>query len=232
VFSPTPGAPYVHHTLTHGCGNSLSALQGMNLKINQPFPCQSSLLNDEGSSPLGLYALLQSYFRYICIAYILSIESCRFEGDQKCPTLLYASAPGTSPLVVPPAAGFRVGQVSNRYVVIEAHISNPNLVVGVNVTSLVKLHFTSTLRANDAQSLILGNLPTNFPPIFPNAPSVHLEATCPSACTKGFTGNLNVFSSMLHMHLIGKQIWSSKYSSAGNLIVLKHLLSCFLPFDN
>ena len=153
-----------------------------------------------------------------------------YEGDPNCGVLLYASAPGTTPLVVPPEAGFRVGQSSNRYIVIEAHISNPNMVVGVNITSLVKLHFTSTIRANDAQSLILGNLPTNFPPINPNNPSLHLEATCPSACTKRFSGDLHVFSSMLHMHLIGKQAWSTKYSPAG--IYQSSLYTIYYPHDH
>jgi len=37
------------------------------------------------------------------------------------------------------------------------------------------------------------------------------ELTCPEACTNQFPHPINVFGSILHMHQIGSQIWSSHY---------------------
>jgi hypothetical protein len=39
---------------------------------------------------------------------------------------------------------------------------------------------------------------------------VVFESLCPAACTETFGGDLNVFSSVPHMHKLGKEMWVSQ----------------------
>ena len=49
-----------------------------------------------------------------------------------------------------------------------------------------------------------------------NASEFIVQSSCRSECTKWFPNTLNVFSSFLHMHSFGKQIWTNQYDASGN----------------
>ena len=62
----------------------------------------------------------------------------------------------------------------------------------------------------------------------------HYETTCSPSCTKNYPESRVVFSSYLHMHKVGRQIWYSltRFDESGSIyersiLVLK---SCFISF--
>ena len=72
------------------------------------------------------------------------------------------------------------------------------------------------MRPNDAGMITLGDPLTLFPDIPSGAQNAHFETSCPSACTARFSHEIHVFNSFLHMHELGKEIWSTRWSGEGN----------------
>ena len=94
----------------------------------------------------------------------------------------------------------------------EIHLDNPNLHENVKVNSGIKLYYAEKkLRKYDAGCLVLGDGAVTFPDIPARKPRNHYESTCPAACTERFRGDIYVFSSFLHMHSFGKEMWTTKY---------------------
>lgn len=192
TYLKTPGEPYVHHVLVHACGNNLNYLKTyLNVDTARPFPCSGSSINSAGNSPLAI-----------------------------CPMLIYANAKGGSALRIPDEAGFKLSATGNRYIIVEVHVNNPSATTGINITNIVRLKTTSTLRRSNAATMIVGDSLVSFPNIASGSTNVHYEATCTPACTSQFPGTVNVFRSFLHMHLYGKSMWSTKYirNSTGAIV--------------
>lgn len=148
-----------------------------------------------------------------------SMASCVSPTGTVCNTLVYGWAVGGGPLVVPQAAGFRMGTSADdiQHIVLEIHYDNPGFVPGQVDNSGVTLYYTNTAnaRANDASTTVLGDPLVLFPKIPSGQPLHHMEAVCPGPCTTKALGSttLNVFGSFLHMHSYGRQIYTSKAPS-------------------
>jgi hypothetical protein len=61
--------------------------------------------------------------------------------------------------------------------------------------------------------LTLGDPKVKFPKAPAKQARVVYEATCPASCTETFGGDITVFSAMIHMHKVGKEVWSTLKSS-------------------
>ena len=187
--------PYVHHVLVHACGNDLNALHALDLYEDGTFPCQTRDLSAHGNSPSGL---------------------------GPCSSIIYGGAVGGHPFVVPDEAGILIGS-DLRYIVMEAHLDNPNLDTGVTVTDIARFHTTSTLRPENAGSMVVGD-PAVLLDVIPGGNNdKHFETTCPSGCTKTFPVERHVFSSFLHMHQVGRTIWTSLMKYDGDNLVSKNI---------
>ena len=194
VYYEQDYGPYVHHVLVHACGNDLDAVKDMDLYDDKPFPCQKNNIDKQGTSP---------------------------SGTDACFSVIYGGAVGGDPFVLPEDAGVLIG-TDIRYIVVEAHIDNLNLDSGVLITDIIRVHTTSTLRTHNAGSMVVGD-PAVFLPTIPQGQSdAHYETTCPMDCTNTFTTDRYIFSSFVHMHQVGKTIWTSLLKYDENVLISKH----------
>jgi hypothetical protein len=92
-----------------------------------------------------------------------------------------------------------------RYGILQVHYNNPNGLAGLVDRSGVLMEITSTTRQYSAAFLIVG-IQNNAISIPPNKDNYGMESdkvTVPSS----LNGKI-IFSSVLHMHLLGKRIWT------------------------
>jgi hypothetical protein len=132
---------------------------------------------------------------------------------------LYAWAVGMDPFETPENVGFRVGQDAvTQYIVLEIHYNNPEKTAGIIDSSGVRMTMTADLRPIDAGIFVLG---VNTGDINIPADTEVYELT--STCSEKQTGSLPpakkinalvddyvVFSSGLHMHQHGRQIYTEQ----------------------
>jgi hypothetical protein len=198
AFQPNITSPRVHHVLLHSCGDVVGKAYSMS-NTGTVLPCLSTSINSHGTSPLG---------------------------RDGCTSLFIGWAPGVPSVSLPQDVGFKIGVGATRYLVMEFHIDNPMLEEGTTIQSSITLHTTSngTFRTFDAGSMTIGDPAVTLGydyynskdvPIPGNTSRVHYEASCPQLCTKRMPGPIQVFSSFLHMHKMGKELWSTHYDSNG-----------------
>ena len=78
----------------------------------------------------------------------------------------------------------------------------------------VRIYFTTKKRKHEVGVLQLGGVGgTSIPS---NTSEFMVQSSCRSQCTQWFPHTLNVFTSFLHMHSFGKQIWTNQYASDGS----------------
>ena len=219
AVEPAYQSSAVHHVLVHSC--SVPADLG-------------GFFTKKVSDMVGLYSL--SYGgawpgQAQHAADPTSEQGCSPLGQSYCTQLVFGNARGAGPVILPQEAGYRVGLGAgvSRYLVLEAHINNPNdAVTGVVVSDLVNLYFASRLRPNDAGTLIVGDpslsqegkaLPTG---VVTSQYNYACTPTCtqmlgagggsgtPATAANNKVPTINIFSSFLHMHAWGRQAWSTK----------------------
>jgi hypothetical protein len=125
-------------------------------------------------------------------------EACGFTNANW--KLIYAWAPGTGPLVLPPEAGYPVGPADPGHYVLQIHYNNVAGLVGETDGSGVQLCTTTTLRPNDADIMAFGGM--NFADIGPNEQkTLSCTTTIPALLDSYFP--VNLFRSWPHMHKLG-----------------------------
>lgn len=117
---------------------------------------------------------------------------------------------------MPREAGFRVKK-GRAFVVVESHYDNPEDIVGNVDSSGVRLYYTNTMRDNDAGSLLIGDSVVDRLGNVVLSDFVY-QHTCPSGCTEKFKEPINIFGSTLHMHTVGREIYTNKFSKNGTFI--------------
>ena len=125
--------------------------------------------------------------------------------------ILWAWAPGIDDTLLPPEAGFLVGDAAQgrHTFIVQVHYNDP-LLQGVTDDDGIDVLVTPTLRENTAGIFSQGDIPTIAIP--PGNPSFDYTATCPSLLTQGLLDHeIHVFSSFLHAHEIGSAITSEVY---------------------
>lgn len=135
---------------------------------------------------------------------------------QKCSSLLYAWAVGGQPVLLPAEAGVRVGNLTNKRLIIEIHYNNPGLDVGERDSTKVRMIMSKTLREHDAGVLVVGDPGLGMDDLKPGQEIVHRAAECSKECTSRAIPageNVTVFAGFPHMHSFGKQIWTNVYNS-------------------
>mmetsp|Transcript_21640 Transcript_21640/g.38210 ORF Transcript_21640/g.38210 Transcript_21640/m.38210 type:complete len:611 (-) Transcript_21640:44-1876(-) len=128
-----------------------------------------------------------------------------------CRTINFAWASGGEAIVLPPNAGFPVGENRSRYYLLETHYDNPFKHENQVDSSGIRLHLTENLREHDAGILNIGDPFVTFDAL-PAGQISERSAECSSECTaKMFSEPINVFGSGLHMHAFGKRIRTHLY---------------------
>lgn len=163
------------------------------------------------------HLLLHSCSQYYGMQYTNNPQEC-VSPLGTCTTLIYGWAVGGGPLVLPDDVAFR----DHRYLVIEMHYDNPDMLSGLVDNSGVILHFADEQQTHEATSLILGDVITRMESLAAGEDDLKRVSVCPEECTSTFTEPLNVFASFLHMHSFGKTIWTSHYDSSGGLQAIEN----------
>eukprot|EP00029_Vermamoeba_vermiformis_P009811 TRINITY_DN5025_c0_g1_i1.p1 TRINITY_DN5025_c0_g1~~TRINITY_DN5025_c0_g1_i1.p1 ORF type:complete len:918 (+),score=220.33 TRINITY_DN5025_c0_g1_i1:175-2928(+) len=132
---------------------------------------------------------------------------------------LYAWAVGMDPFETPENVGFRVGQNAvTQYIVLEIHYNNPEKTKGIVDSSGVRMTMTADLRPIDAGIFVLG-VDTGSINIPGNSDVFELTSTCsakqtgslpPANKINALVDDYIVFSSGLHMHQHGRQIYTEQ----------------------
>lgn len=144
--------------------------------------------------------------------YVLSIADGEVERDpnDSCfewpASILWAWAPGIEDTMLPPEAGFLIGDAEGgqHTFILQVHYNDP-LLQGITDNDGLDVLITPTLRPNAAGIFSQGDIHTiSIPPGQAAYPHV---ATCGEALTQGLLSHeINVFSSFLHAHEIGAAI--------------------------
>jgi hypothetical protein len=198
AFYPRFTSKFIHHVLVHTCGTVVGT--AWNMTKDTVLPCQSTSLDDHGNSPLG---------------------------NGGCTSIWYGWAPGIPPVSLPLEAGYRMGSGGSRYIILEFHIDNPTGASGSVDGSVDIFTVNGTLRKYDAGSMVVGDPTVSLDvvigpggrgsrvPMAKGTKRKHFETSCHSACTKYMYGPINIFSSFLHMHKFGKEIWTTQFDTDG-----------------
>jgi hypothetical protein len=135
---------------------------------------------------------------------------------------------------MPPEAGVLLTN-QNKYLIMETHYNNADLVTDSVDESGVILYYTDKLRPNEAGALNTGD---PFVSLFrtPVVSGKKYTFTCPSQCTEMFQEPVNIFAGFLHMHWTGHEILENKFSKNGtfveqiNAVCVAVALVCSIPF--
>lgn len=124
-----------------------------------------------------------------------------------CSDLLYGWAVGGPPLVLPENAGVRMGG-GQKFVLMEVHYDNPALIQLQSQVS-VRIYNTVQLRAQDVGFLRLG-VPAGSISIPAGQSSYGMSSDC--VIPADFPEDAaTVFASGLHMHEVGKEVFTNVY---------------------
>jgi len=139
--------------------------------------------------------------------------------NQGCSGLAYAWAVGGGPLVIPPEAGLRMGKQPGaiKYLVLEIHYNNPDVIQGATDASGVILTYTPEIRKYDSATIVFGDILVSEYPIPGQSDGYKVEANCPSECTSRWSNDIIVFADFLHMHEHGKSMWSTQWRDGNRL---------------
>jgi hypothetical protein len=118
--------------------------------------------------------------------------------------------------VLPAEAGFLLTD-KIKFLIMETHYSNPDLVAGSVDQSGVTLFYADKLRQHEAGVLNTGD-PTVSLYGSPVVNGKTYQFSCPSECTQKFRQPVNVFASFLHLHVTGKEIYENKYAKNGTFL--------------
>lgn len=120
---------------------------------------------------------------------------------------------GTSPSLpdysFPSITGLPFGKGSYEYFAIEVHYNNPKGLKGESDPGTgLRLFFTENLRPNEIGILTVGQFVLDIPP---NQPEVRAATSyCPSQCSSRFKQNITLVAQALHMHGLGKSIYTTR----------------------
>jgi dopamine beta-monooxygenase len=87
---------------------------------------------------------------------------------------------------MPPDAGLPIGTNNTKWVAVELHYNNPELVKGIQDRAGIRIYYTDKLRRFDVGVLTVSQPDLLLPPGRPYFP-VNVSV-CPSACTKRCVG--------------------------------------------
>ncbi|KAL3870711.1 hypothetical protein ACJMK2_038755, partial [Sinanodonta woodiana] len=126
---------------------------------------------------------------------------CPLTPAVQCTELLAMWTVGAPGRCFPALAGFKIGTSGYRYVTLQVHWSNPELVTTLKDNSGMRLYYTPVLRQHDAGVLVTGQRDLQIPP---GELDFNVVGSCTSACsTEILTGSIWLTSSTIRMHRIG-----------------------------
>ncbi|XP_043470851.1 tyramine beta-hydroxylase [Leptopilina heterotoma] len=149
----------------------------------------------------------------------------RPQKTQICKKVLAAWAMGADAFVYPEDAGLSIGGANfNRYVMLEVHYNNPELLENTIDSSGIQFFLTKTLRKYDAGVMELGLEYTDKMAIPPQQEAFPLSGHCIMECTGvGLPqSGIKIFGSQLHTHLTGTKVVTRHVRNGEELPLLNY----------
>lgn len=232
-----PSAPLVHHFVLHDCGDSLFN----NVAYRLSLPPQACLANpataaSHGQSPLGQLGCVSFVYTWAPGVSSLVLPAAAgiragtggarylvLEVHMNNPTLM-ANVPLNAGvrLYLTATGSFRANDAGALLIGDPVVSFSERALSSFILTHCrVLLSACSSLVAPAAVSFLIPCLrrAARLGPIPPRTALVHRAGTCSSACTARFGGEVTVFSSFLHMHMLGRQAWTSLRRTDGSRII-------------
>uniref|UniRef100_A0A914XB51 DOMON domain-containing protein n=1 Tax=Plectus sambesii TaxID=2011161 RepID=A0A914XB51_9BILA len=128
-----------------------------------------------------------------------------FSPMRKCKDYQAVWAVGGEDFVYPSNMGSPMfGDSKQRFVLLEMHYDNSNLTPGITDSSTLRFYLTEQLRPVETGKLTMG-MPVNPVQLVipPKQQRFTTYAYCPGKCTSRMTEPINVFTGLLHTHLLG-----------------------------
>ena len=153
-------------------------------------------------------------------------STCPSSGDHgdKKREMVWMWAPGVAATKLPDVAGIRIlGSEGIKAFVLQVHYDNPTFDTGKVDSSGFRIYYSTTLRANDAAVLEIGDPAVRAAQESnPNIPAGSSRVTFThdaASCTNRFTDDsVTVFNRFLHMHEIGSHMTVTQKNTAGAVI--------------
>ncbi|WKY17182.1 hypothetical protein Q1695_001644 [Nippostrongylus brasiliensis] len=132
---------------------------------------------------------------------------------RSCSHVIAAWAMGEGPIYYPPEAGLPLGgRRGNKYLKVELHYNNPQLLYGYADRSGFEFVVTPKLRKYDAGIMEVGLIYSDANSIPPGQRNFPLTGHCIADCTSKLPqGGIYIFGSQLHAHLYGRKLFTSHY---------------------
>jgi len=125
-----------------------------------------------------------------------------------CSSVFYAWALGSDEFCLPEQVGLIFGDGEAKYVALQIHYNNPGKLADMIDSSGVEIVYTSNQRANSGSIVRLGADMNQIK--IPEGKKAHeVLGICSEQSTGKLPNDLNVVASILHMHQIGRKIWTS-----------------------
>ncbi|KAH9251350.1 hypothetical protein BASA81_010761 [Batrachochytrium salamandrivorans] len=124
-----------------------------------------------------------------------------------CHGLVFGYGLGGSAQVFPNVTGYRLDP-QTRFLVLEIHLDNP-AGVSKRIQSGLELYTTSTLREYNSGTMVLADPEVRYDAIPHSQSAMAYTSVCPAECTRKFKGNIHVTHVFPHMHMFGREIWTS-----------------------
>uniref|UniRef100_A0A914W9W3 DOMON domain-containing protein n=1 Tax=Plectus sambesii TaxID=2011161 RepID=A0A914W9W3_9BILA len=131
-------------------------------------------------------------------------DTLNFNPMKQCSDYLAVWAVGGEDFVYPSNMGAPFFEDKQRFVLLEMHYDNADLTPGITDSSAFRLYMTEKPRPVETGRFTVG---------VPVMPAVHVippkqqkfttYAYCPSECTSKMTQPMNIFTGLLHTHLLG-----------------------------
>lgn len=127
-------------------------------------------------------------------------------------------------VVFPPEAAFTFND-KRPFLTIETHFDNPSKIKGKVDQSGVRLHFAKVRRKYELGTIELGDAYVSRGQQLVKS-GHRYQHTCLSKCTRGFSQDITIFKTVVHMHRMGQEGYMNLYSENGTFIQNLHQV-CF-----
>jgi dopamine beta-monooxygenase len=136
-----------------------------------------------------------------------------------CSSVFYAWALGSEDFCLPEQVGMIFGEGEAQHVVLQIHYNNLEKLDNMLDSSGVEVVYTSTQREYSGGIVRLGADMNQFK-IPPGKSSHEVLGICDESSTGKLPNDLNVAASILHMHMIGRKIWTSVFREGAEVMDL------------
>nr|KAG5700389.1 hypothetical protein BaRGS_029641 [Batillaria attramentaria] len=144
-----------------------------------------------------------------------SAYECDMLPDLKCKIILTVWTLGLNGDCFHPSAGVRLGKHGLKKLAVQLHWNNPGLVADYVDSSGLVMHYTPTLRPNDASMFLVGNEHFIIPP---RTDKTVVTTKCVESCTRQKLGEtIHIYSALNHMHYLGRKMRMEQYRN-GSLV--------------